>query len=51
MKLTDGEIFEFIFERLVEVHGENRNLDYMRRFRDAIEQANENRYRIESMEN
>lgn len=51
MKLTDGEIFEFIFERLVEVHGENRNLDYMRRFREAIEQANENGFRIEDLEN
>jgi hypothetical protein len=33
----DIEHLEFIYQRLAEKHGENKNVDYMIRFNDIIE--------------
>ena len=34
--MSDYELLEFIHNRLVKIHGENRNYDYMHRLRDII---------------
>ena len=34
--MTDSQILIWIHQRLVKVHGENPNVDYMHRFREAI---------------
>lgn len=36
MKMNDTEFLEWIYERLVYVHGENEKLDYMITFKKAI---------------
>ena len=36
--MSDKEFLKWIYERLVEVHNENENYDYMWRFRKIIEQ-------------
>jgi hypothetical protein len=37
--MTDQQILIWIHQRLVKVHGEDVNVDYMHRFREAISQA------------
>lgn len=37
MRQEDVQHLEWIFGRMVEVHGENENFDYMNRFRDIIQ--------------
>ena len=37
MKTEDIEHLQFIYARMKLKHGENENVDYMRRFRDIIE--------------
>lgn len=34
--MDDLDFMKWIYERMVEVHGEDPNLDYMRRFRSLL---------------
>ena len=40
--MKNSEHLQWIFNRLVEVHGENPNYDYMHRFREIINDVKEN---------
>lgn len=40
-KLTDLEILKWIHDRLITVHHENENYDYMHRLRRAIDRIEE----------
>lgn len=48
MKEKDIKHLEFIFDRMVYVHNENKNFDYMTRFRDIIEQLRKDNSRKQS---
>ena len=39
--MNDKEFLKWIHERLIEVHGENRNVDYMHKLRSVIESTPE----------
>ena len=35
--MKDSEIQEFIYNRLINIYGENPNIDYMKRLKESIE--------------
>jgi hypothetical protein len=37
MKTTNKQHLEFLYQRLINVHGENPNYDYMLRMREIID--------------
>ena len=42
--MTDKEILQFIYERLINVHGENANYDYMLRLKLLLERSDNSDY-------
>lgn len=35
--MTDKEFLTWIYERMIHVHGENPNVDYMLKFKDVLQ--------------
>lgn len=33
---TDTEVLDFVYARMIEMYGENKNVDYMSKFKDII---------------
>lgn len=42
MKWSGKDHLNWLFDRMINVHGENENYDYMRRFREIIESMEDN---------